>query len=263
MRKNRLFATLLVVALCTTTVFASCNRNDETGVQYEVRKLPSRIVLTFDDNRTRIWTFEYDSQNRLTKLTNCWLGTIRIEYDTNNRILRTTHTTHWGSEVRTFQYVGNNLIIISSEQGTRRITLNANGQMIRNEWERAEDADDEGGRTLCEFTYTDGNLTERILHVSFGGFRRYAYSNVLNVFRNATSPEWLIYFLSPDFFPPSRYMLSKLIHSFGETAKSTFAHQTDTDGYVTSSKIISTTIWGSEIIGEHKMTMTFEYILAN
>ena len=137
-----------------------------------------------------------------------------------------------------------------------RITLNANGQISR-----IQSINDDEGYSYALFAYTDRNLTQiratyqvRSLCVAPNqiacgecgwreqiGYLNYTYSNVLNIFRYVTSPDWLLFLLGLSDFPPSRNMPSKLaiIHAPDDLYVAfTFTYQTDYAGWITSNRVV-------------------------
>ena len=242
----------IATAIIFSLAFTSCEEKNGNGNGngYEngngIRKLPSRIVLTNPDfpDETGTWTFRYDEQNRMTEFRQEWetdwdtSGIIcTIEYDANNKVSKITHTrfrknpwndflNYYYTDVYTFQHIGNQVHITAVGFGySGRMTLNANGQITRWEWE-----------TDMVFTYTNENLTQ--IKVAQGETVDFSYSNVLNIFRNVASPDWLMLFSDGLvlYFPPSRYMPSKVMVVDGSWEEIVaFTYQTDSNGWVTSS----------------------------
>ncbi|MCL2027938.1 MAG: hypothetical protein FWG79_05560 [Bacteroidales bacterium] len=247
----------MTAVIAFSLVFKSCDKDpkEENGV----KKLPSKITITWtSDAHTRTeWTFKYDDLNRLTDFIRIsgGINTAKIEYDANNRLSKITTFSSWGdrSEVSTVQYVGNNQIIITSDWGTEVITLNANGQMTKLVWIDEDYVND--------FTYTDGNLMQAYIEEDY---IHYSYSTVLNVFRYATNPDWLLFWIDEFgeiFSPPSKNMLAKSAIYYDDDDFQEWAfsqYQTDSDGYVSSCKVVETNGRGYT----EELIMTFEYVSA-
>ncbi|MCL2027912.1 MAG: hypothetical protein FWG79_05425 [Bacteroidales bacterium] len=251
--KKLIYTMTAVIAF--SLVFISCDKDpkEENGI----KKLPSKITWTLDDHTRTEWTFKYNERNQLTEFvetrmayhdeldTSIWVT--KIEYDANNRLSKWSIDGGY-SEVNTVQYVGNNQMIITSDwPKTTHITINASGQITK-----YEDA---------EFIYTDGNLTQAYS-------LNYSYSNVPNVFRNATNPDWLLFLIGEFgsiFSPPSKNMLTKSGIYYDDDYFQEWAfsqYQTDSDGYALSCKVIETFAPSSNIIYTEESIMTFEYVSA-
>lgn len=270
---KKILLILIVVGFALT--FTSCKKENNNETE-KVKKLPSKMILVYADNpditRT-VWTFKYDNQNRWTELTERWprenesedqFSLVQFEYDANNRLSKMIY--NWGDPpfVITFQYVGNNQIIATDNyETTIYITLNAKGQIISNKsesiregewtWEGVEYTESIDIINI-EYTYSGGNfvqfkqtMIEGFRNTSTGesyekeyiDFINYAYSNVLDVFRHTTSPAWIKIFqeFGIVFSTPSRNMPSKVTT---EGQEFNFIYETDTDGYVTSSRVFDT-----------------------
>jgi len=221
---------IYTIAILFSFAFISCNDDVEqngngNGNENGVRKLPSRITISHLDypDYSETWTFKYDNQNRLIEFgIDNW--TYKIEYDENSRVSRMTY----GDGVVSFEHTGNNQIVMTSDYEVIHLTLDNNGQLIR-----VEDFENEWWLT---FTYTNGNLTS---HYAGGQEFSFAYSEgTLNVSRYAVNPDWLLLLFDNFFvfYPPSQYMPSKVISEDGGwIGEFAFTHETDADGFVTSS----------------------------
>ena len=245
-------------AIVFSLAIISCNKEKGKEEEKDTKKLPSKIVLNYDDEAD-IASFKYDNQNRMTEFLIGWEGDydqfkLKFEYNANNRLSKVTLDDDGDIFEIPFQYVGNNQIIISSYYGETRLTINANGQIIKEE-EEYEYSEDYIGSLVRTWTYVDGNVTKinSIWSGYYYGEEFYeektgnvVSSDVLNIFRNATVPDWfLTWFLIPDnghqIYFPGKNMLSKLGGlPYDEWV---YTYQTNSEGYATSCKIIIT--WGS------------------
>jgi len=249
---------IYTIAIIFSFAFISCNDDVEkngNGNENDVRKLPSKITIR-STYVGCIWnsgviTFNYDNQNRLTKIVFDENERQIIEYDANGRISRAINIWDGGISYRNFEYIGNTIIITNSwdNSSTELLTLNADGQLTSIEWNRQDSWLRE--RAVTTLNYTAGNL----IRMDTNGHKEdlhwgeifsreeqfdYTYSEYLNIFRNAASPNWLKMMFLQEFglflFTPSRNMPSKTtLVGNGWNNEFAFTHEADADGYVTSS----------------------------
>ena len=257
----------MITAMVFSLAFVSCDKDpkEENGITEEngVKRLVSKIETDlFYGNQ--VWTFKYDEQNRLTEWTinsdEDFTDVYVFEYDANNRVSRVTRS-GYEEEVYTLQYVGNQIIHRFEQQrlgylDTIYWTLNANGQIIK----RVDNSED----GHAEFTWIDDNLTlckdvwpceEGECHF----FLHFTPSNVLNVFRHTTIPDW--FWLIDEiglYFPPGKNMASKTTIPDSDDEdyfeELTFIYETDTAGYVTSSEIFYTGTMDDDYYGARHLS---------
>jgi len=257
MKPNKHFIYTIATAIIFSLTLISCNDDVENGngSGASVRKLPSKVTtrsLTYGD--TEVINFNYDSRNRLTEIvfeSDGWSERQVIEYDANGRISRINSIRPGNVTTLSFEYISNTVIVTSNRDnaGTQILTLNANGQLTSAEWNWQGSGWRE--REVATFTYSAGNLMRVLINgfeesdwgsSSWEGVFNYTYSTYLNIFRHATSPDWLVSLFLGDFmgfllFPPSRNMPSK-VDAWGD--EFAFTHDADSDGYVISSLLTIT-----------------------
>jgi YD repeat-containing protein len=265
--KKLLFTTAIISLL-----FAGCNKDnngdDPNDPSTErVKKLPSRIIVT---NFLHIDTinFQYDDQNRLTKITDRWSeNTITYNVSGNpiNVIWRwlptgihyTTPLQHRGNQIFTYAYSP-----VGRYDDT--LTIDANGRL-------------EKSSTRTYIYSSNGNLTNII---SFGNDTvkfEYANSNARSIWRHINTPDWfLTYFLSDygritdiilsfvpaikiGFMPTQKKPLYNLLHD--NLVK--YEYGFDSDGYVRQIDQIESWIdWSGTEHTSITVVYTIEYIPA-
>ena len=261
--KKILFATAIIGLL-----FAGCDKDPNNGGDPEteaVRKLPSKMIL---DNVLEVNSFEYDERNRLIRKIEPGSGlSMTISYDVNDNPVRIGYGWNSESGTRTFQYSGNQIFVLRSDDyGSRRdtLTIDVNGQLVELKWEQH-------GREIMErretqsFKYDSrGNLTD-IVWISYDTFtddtttRKYTitHSEVKSLWRHINMPDWFWYysfFYGFDIFLGCKtgYMPSQI--DFREYGAYKYAYGLDADGYVRQMDMMAS--------GSVFMVLTFEYIPA-
>ena len=168
----------LLPLFCGLVLTSGCSdNNSETG-----EKLPSRI--SFGDE---VFTFSYDSQNRITRI-GLVLGEsafiTEIIYNTNGSVAKFVGENETTINV---SFSGDTVTI----EGQSQFTINSRGQMVRF-W----GIYDFYTMNELDFTYdASGNLTQMLVTSFDGEQRRNAieYSPTTRaVFRNTTTPEWFL-----------------------------------------------------------------------
>ena len=218
-----------------------------------VKKLPSKITNTWlgegGTPNNQFQTFEYDNQNRLTKIISWdgrgWEDTLQFTYEaTGNMPVKMVANGRDGEDVNqrenTFERRGNR-ILITRGSTVDTAELNANNQVVR--WL----LDGEAGASI-EYN-ANGNISK--LTWGGGSVREIFYSDVKSIFRYANVPGWFMFWVFELEYPAQGYMPTEIHGSGGLIG--TWNYTLDGDWVATR-----TATWE----GGSPTTSTFEYINA-
>ena len=211
--KKILFLTAMVSLL-----FAACNNEPEPPTE-EVKKLPSKEIHPYSQDREIINEYYYDELNRLICITRR-SDTIDISYNADGTPEKCMFRRN--SQLNAlFQYSGNQVSI----NGIPAILLNDKEQAIEIKYSTV---------------IVDTNETEYCTYDENGSWIRSEYSNhwtsatpseVPGIYRYVNTPEWLLLYLLQYISCPYKvgYLPEEWIDSRGNTGKSFF--ELDADGY--------------------------------
>jgi hypothetical protein len=212
MNRFALFNTVLV--LSALVIFTSCDKDEE---DYNIEKLLKTITYVSDDKQFKYdqYKFEYDEQNRITKISELfyegnisYTQTFTYEKDDLVQVL----FSHSSGSIETYEYTksGNTIsqkyswnsdgvvsegYIIPNYTTTHTIELNSDGLPIKR-----ERVNEEPGNTYVEtFEYQDGNLTKRTgIYTSIGwDFTEqetytYSYDDKKGTLYYCKTPKWYL-----------------------------------------------------------------------
>jgi len=205
-----------------TIAITSCGKKEEEEKPQSGDKLPSKATYVWTgEGETSTWIrmFEYDSQNRLTKITSGSgnnMDTIWFEYGSGN----TLNKQRWSEEdggVREFRYSGDSVIITrignDDDSWSEVIIINSNKQLVR----------DAGGST---FEYNaNGNVTK--IDRKEDGVLNFSYSNAKSIFRHVNTQCWFMSWVFDAVYQSTGFMPSS--HSW-EGSTNTTTHTYTLDG---------------------------------
>jgi len=252
--------TILTAATIVAMFGVACNDKDENPTDNEVKKLPSKITNGRPQSSNPshwIFSFNYDDQNRLTKIVSdsTSAGTLDIFYNTDNtikkmeQILRNGRTT-----VITFQYNGNQVFAEtvsnnpSNPSGIDTLWLNDNGQMIQ----------------LNSYWFFEYNSNGNVIKYRWAGSIPYeieaTYTDIPAVWRYANIPAWIFdqnieWFSFMDPFTITKGYMIKETNRISPNLKSRYSYTLDKDGYPETATYNYTT-------NTYDHAFTIEYILA-
>ncbi|MDR2907255.1 MAG: hypothetical protein LBU91_04620 [Bacteroidales bacterium] len=242
---KKLFLSLATVGLLFTACDKDKNKNDGTN------KLPSKMTTVYtysngDEPEEYFVAFEYDGQNRMTKLTWDDGSYDEFSYNADNTLSKCFEYDAWDTTYcqREFIYSGNLMFIkwsnwysqgepITWNETMDTVTLE-NGRMTK--WiSRYGDIE--------TFTYnSNGNIT-RSEYQYYGNsyYTDYEYTDIPSIFRHANVPDWVFWWEIGAELSKSGYMLKKITDDDGDITE--YAYETNGD-YV--SKRTSTFSWEEE-----------------
>ena len=240
---------LILPLAALAILFGACKKDNDN------EKILSKIMHSWVDEdgnpRNSTQTFEYDNQNRMTKMiwasSSGWRDELVFFYSGNsNAPTKYTYTEYsstgevdYESE-SLMEYAGNQVFrIIEREEGGRdtasSFTIDANGRVTKETWG--------WGSTVGEETFSynaDGNMTKVIYvetyqtyegeEVTYRSETNLSYSGVRSVFRHANITDWFLWFSLGYEYSKSGYMVSR-IQREGNTSYYNFTYTTDANGY--------------------------------
>ncbi len=219
------------------------NQNDEA-------KLPSKIMSHLergDETITSTMTFEYDGQNRLTKVVSDD-KTELYEYNADHSLAKRINVYERRNDTTLYSYSGNTVLVKHYLDNTDTLTI-VDGLLIRKAT----------GFEQITYTYNSSNNVERkesILNKETNYINIYTYSNVKAIFRHSNTPDWVFVLYHTD-FSKNGYMPKTNTYKYSEQEDGTTTpyEYVVSNGYPT--KMTSTSIHGEE---EYSMSATIEYI---
>jgi len=218
---NRKFFFPIVAALVLAAAFLSCNKDNGNNDGNNVKLL--HFELDHYGNNTR---YEYDTQNRITKITG---------YSSNGG------TTPYRTQ--TLMYGGNNLIkfddytltahsanqlTYSDGRSTHTFELNSDSTLAKVLSSYAN-----GWISEINYQYQNGNLTKKTDELLNGESHRvstseYTYDNMHSPFLNCKTPKWwMIWQISGS----KNNATELVVYENGEVFKLIFSYEYDNEGY--------------------------------
>ena len=229
---KRVVFNYLVIAVFAT--FTSCDKNDDKS-SGEVR-----LLETITESNGNFTKFEYDKQNRITKLSLYRNGNLTrsqtLTYSGNNLV----KVEEEDNSIHEFVKKGNT---ISDKEGTLIVYLNKDETLDKLEeiW---------GGRSqVIAFQYKGGNMTN-LTTVEGEVFADYKYDNKKSQFHYCETPKWYLMLLS-DYAYGNKNNVTLLNHHWGVTIE--FQYEYDSAGFPTQCTKIS------KRQGEASETVNVEY----
>ncbi len=209
-------------------VCVGCNKDDDKTTD----KLPSKMTysITYPDEaeEPNIWfiAFEYDGQNRMTKISYSDGGYDEISYNSDNTISKIFEfdgydTAYCQTECT---YNGNSMVIKRTNwyhQGDSVSWRNDRDTLTLSDGRVTKQVDGERTQT---FTYNaNGNVTRyEYAYGTYSGGTDFEYTDIKSIFRNVNMPDWLLRWEVDDNYSKSGYMLKKSTGDDGDVDEYTY-----------------------------------------
>ena len=257
---------LVIAALAGAAAFTSCEKdggnddekNKENGA--EVVKLLETSARNVGD----YIKYEYDNQNRITKVLGYYDGKVysteTFTYSGDDLVKTVTVWTYPSEQNSTYDFVksenGNTITVTEKWNGEEvgspiTITLNSNGlpaKMERSEedWSRSLNYQYQGNNfTKITDKYTEGELVEEIAS-------EYKYDNNKAPFYHCKTPKWYLIWS----IQGTIGVHNNMIEATWEDGKSVLTYDFDADGYPT--KMTVKTVYDEDYEDEWERTFTYK-----
>jgi len=228
---KRIVLNYLVVAVIAA--FTSCNKNDEND-NGEVR-----LLETITESNGNLTKFEYDNQNRITKLS----------LYRNGNLTRSQTITYSGKDLVKMEEEDNSIHefvkkgnTIADKEGTLIIYLNSDETIGKLE----EIYESRSQVIACK--YKGGNMTN--LSVEGEIFADYQYDHKKSLFHHCKTPKWYLMLIS-EYAYGNKNNITLLNHHWGVTME--LQYEYDSAGFPT--QCTKTSKWP----GELPETVSIEY----
>jgi len=252
---------LVVAAIAVSAVFTSCDKKDDEDDNGKI-KLLETITFDFNEYGESLLRFEYDEQNRITRV--AW-------YDENERLHYTLTFTYTGKDLTrlveaapgysgtTYDFTRSGNTITAADSDYRHtFTLNSAGYLTR----LVMAYEEEYGEQICEFSYDNaGNLVKISSLDEYedetGWSYDFKHDTRNSPFRNDKTPKWIFpfMFLIDDWYEVGLHNNPTEI-TFGGSYKTVATYVYDSDNFPTKA-----TWKGKEDDGdEYEYVITFTYI---
>jgi hypothetical protein len=188
---------LLVLAIITVGCTKTIPENDENGT-VKLLKTITLYSYRYDETSDK-YKFEYDEQNRITKISEFSYLTKTLTYEGDDLVQVVTSNSNGNVEMNRYTKSGNTIIQrniyngVVSSRTYYTIELDNDGLPVKLEGE-----EDEKGSNYAEtYEYQDGNLTKKMEIAIFpGGTERYTriyyYDNEKSALYHCKTPKWYL-----------------------------------------------------------------------